>query len=368
MTTNNARSTIYRNRALFGLLLGILIVGILVYLLREPLMPFAVGLVVAYLLLPVIDWLEKRLPFYGKKGQYAQRIVIIILLFIVLLAVLVFGAIFLTTSVAGSFSSLFATLPNVITNGVTAIGGWIDSLIAPLSPDIQKQVNDAISTVGRSIGQTLRGAFMTGVSIVSASISFVIGFLILPFFLIFFLSNSHSLGKGFYSLFSRETNRHIHNIAHITNVIVGKYITCQLLLAAVVGVSAYIGFTIIGLDLAVTLAVIAGIFQLIPTLGGAMAAIIGIIVTLAVAPDKLFWVIIIFVIINFVVNTILAPKLQGEAVDLDPAIIIVLIVIGGYLGGIIGMILITPAVALAYDLYQYVRAEIGSPPIETPPL
>ncbi len=362
----STRTTFQKNKSLFLLLISALIVCVIVYLLREPLLPFAFGLVIAYLLLPMVDWLDRRMPFFEKKGHEIQRIVIIILTFVVILALIVLTGIFLTVSVAGSFSNLFTNAPSLITDGLYAISQWLESVIRILSVDQQKQIHDAINNVGGSIGQWLQGAFVSGMSFVGATVTFVIGFLTLPFFLIFFMANVHSLGKGFYSLFSEETGRHIRNIAAITDRIVGRYIGSQLLLALIVAVIAYIGFKILGLDLAAALAIIAGVFQLIPTIGGAMAAIVGLIVTLAIVPDKLIWVVIIYVLINFIGNTILAPKLQSNAVNIDPAIVMVLIIVGGYLGGILGMILITPIVAFLYDLYKYVRAEIQrSNPEET---
>ncbi|HAV10496.1 MAG TPA: hypothetical protein DCX22_02635 [Dehalococcoidia bacterium] len=361
-----AKTTFQKNRSLFTLLFGILIIGIIIYLLREPLLPFAFGLVIAYLLLPLVDWIDRRMPFFEKKGHYIQRVVIIVLTFVILLTLIVLIGIFLTVSVAGSFSNLFTNAPSIITDGLYAIGQWMESVIGTLTEDVQKQVHDAINNVGSSIGQWLQGAFITGISFVGASVTFVIGFLALPFFLIFFMANAHSLGKGFYTLFPGETGRHIRNIAGITDRIVGRYIGAQLLLAVIVAVTAYIGFMIVGLELAAALAIIAGVFQLIPTIGGAMAAIIGIIVIIAISPDKLVWVVVIYVLINFIGNTILAPKLQGDAVNIDPAIVMMLIIVGGYLGGILGMILITPIVALLYELYKYVNAEIQRSNSETP--
>jgi predicted PurR-regulated permease PerM len=91
---------------------------------------------------------------------------------------------------------------------------------------------------------------------------------------------------------------------------------------------------------------------------------VGIIVTLATAPSQVIWVTIAYMVINLAIGNILIAHIQGRAVNMDGAIVMILIVVGGYLGGIIGMILITPAVAIIFALYKYTLQELKRSQIE----
>ncbi len=71
--------TFKRNKALFLFLIGLVIVCAVIYVIREPLMPFALGFVFAYLTLPIVDWVDRKLPF-NHSGHATQRIIIILVL------------------------------------------------------------------------------------------------------------------------------------------------------------------------------------------------------------------------------------------------------------------------------------------------
>jgi predicted PurR-regulated permease PerM len=346
-----------RNRVLFSFLIGIIIICALIYMLRDPLLPFFIGFIIAYLLLPLVDWMDKRLPFQGR-GHEIQRIIIILITFLVILALVVLLLSLLLPSFISSFSHLLMNAPTLISNGLNTLGVWMESIVQTLTPDQQKPAHDIINNIGESIGNWLQSALLSGLQFIPSTLNFVIGLLTLPFFLILFLANIHNLDKGFYALFSTEIAYHVHNFFEILDKIFGRYIRAQVILAIVMGSLVYISLLLIGIEMAPSLAFIAGILQLIPVIGGALAAIIGIIITLAIAPSLFIWVLIAYLVINLVIGSVLIAKIQGHAVDIDASIVIILIIIGGYLAGIVGMILILPAVAIAFGLYKYALKEM----------
>lgn len=352
-----------RNRVLFLFLIGLIIFGALIYALREPLLPFFIGFVIAYLLLPVVDWIDKRLPFQ-KRGHEIQRIIIILVTFLIILALIGLIIFLIASSFIGSFSTLINNAPTIINKGLDTLGKWFDSLIRDLTPEQQKQTQDIVNNIGSAIGNWLQSAFMGGVKFIPATFTFVVGFMTLPFFLILFMANVHNLGKGFYSLFSSEIAYHIRNFIKILDNIFGRYIRAQILLALVMGFLVYIALFFIGIDMAPALALIAGAFQLVPAIGGALAGIVGVIITLAIAPAKVIWAVVAYLVINLVGGSVLTAKFHSSALNIDPSIVMILIILGGYLGGILGMILITPTVAIIYVLYKYVRQEMQRSQLE----
>ena len=353
-----------RNKTLFLFLIGLIILCALIYVLREALIPFFIGFIIAYLLLPVVDRIDRRLPLHKKRGREIQRIIIILVVFLVILIIICAIIFLVASSFIASFSTLIANAPTIISKGLDTLGGWFDSLLRNLTPAQQEQAQSVLNNIGTAIGDWLQSSFMSGLRFLPSTFTFVVGFMTLPFFLILFMANIHNLGKGFYSLFSSGIAYHVRNFARILDSVAGRYIRATFLLALVMGFLVYIALLVIGVRLAPALALVAAAFQLIPAIGGALAAIVGVIVALAVAPAKIIWVIIAYLVINLVGGSVLIAKFQGDALNIDSSIVMVLIVVGGFLGGILGMILITPTVAVLFALYKYVRQEIQRSQIE----
>ena len=95
---------------LVSLVVGIVAAFVLVYALRSALFPFAVGLVLAYLSLPVISWVEKRLPFRGRLQQ-TKRVTLIIVIYMIFLALVALLSFYLFTSVINAFLILINHAP-----------------------------------------------------------------------------------------------------------------------------------------------------------------------------------------------------------------------------------------------------------------
>ena len=106
------------------------------------------------------------------------------------------------------------------------------------------------------------------------------------------------------------------------------------------------------------LAVVAGICEFIPTIGPWIAGIIGVIVVLALAPDKVLWVAGLYLIVQLLENLLLVPRIHGGFLRINPALLLVILVLGSYVAGIWGMVLFPPLTALIVELYKYTRQRI----------
>lgn len=126
---------------------------------------------------------------------------------------------------------------------------------------------------------------------------------------------------------------------------IGSWFRGQLLLGIVIFVIDYIGLSIIGVPYALVLALIAGILEIIPTVGPIIAGITAALFALTISPWKALFVLIYYFAVQLVENNVLVPKIMQKAVGISPAIIIIAILIGAKLMGIIGAILAIPVAA-----------------------
>jgi len=111
-------------------------------------------------------------------------------------------------------------------------------------------------------------------------------------------------------------------------------------------------------SVAPVLAVFAGLTELIPTLGPWIGGVVAVIVTLAIAPEKVIWVALLFLVVQLLENSLLVPRIQGGYLRIHPAILVVLLVLGAYVAGFWGILLIAPFTATIVEIYKYVRHSI----------
>ena len=143
----------------------------------------------------------------------------------------------------------------------------------------------------------------------------------------------------------------------IIHDVFSKFIRGQLLEAVFVGVLSSIALTIVGIDYAIVIGVIAGICNMIPyvgpIVGTVLAAIMGL---LSGRPIKIIYAIIAMLIVQQIDNNLLAPKIVGESVGLHAVFTMLAIIIGGNAFGLIGMLIAVPLAAsfrILFNLYTY---------------
>ncbi|MDI7275278.1 MAG: AI-2E family transporter, partial [Anaerolineae bacterium] len=147
--------------------------------------------------------------------------------------------------------------------------------------------------------------------------------------------------------------------------VLGAYIRGQLVVAAVVGVLTTVSLFALGVDFAILLGFFAFVGDLIPTLGPILAAIPTVIIAALERPILGLWALLALIAVQQFESILIGPRVVGSIVRLTPAVIIVLLVIGGQLWGFIGLLIVVPLFALVRDLVRYVNwrtsAEAYSP-------
>jgi predicted PurR-regulated permease PerM len=343
-----------RHRNLIFFLIGLIVTFAILYALRSAIFPFIIGIIIAYLVHPLINWIETKLPYKGKYHQ-TKRIVLIFLIFILVIALIGLFIFYIISEVADSFIVLIQNAPSYITGAWKTIEGWLDSFRYSIPEEWQQELNNYIKEIGGKASGTIQQGVMSALEFIPTTVNFVLAFISLPIFLFFILKDTDKLKEGFYSYLTPGVAIHTHNVINIVENILGRYIRAQLFLGLVVATLVFIGLSVLRIKLAAPLAVVAGITELIPILGPWLGAAVGVLIALATAPDKVIWVAVVYLAVQQVENIFLVPRIQGGLLHINPAILMVLIVLGSYIAGIWGIILIAPLTATIVEIYKYVR-------------
>jgi predicted PurR-regulated permease PerM len=346
-----------RNRLILVAAL-LIIVGAMLYVARAALLPYILGLVVAYLVLPFVNWLERRMPSRFRERGLARPLSIL-LVYLVGVAVLAGVIAFLVPVIGAQVKDLWAARAELIGSA----SDLIQNLMARYQSDVPDRVRQAIEDnlsqmSGRIAGMVQDGLTQT-VSAVTSTISFVLGFIVVPFWLFYILNDQIKVSAGLMNLVPARFEDDVRNLLRISDDVFSAYIRGQLLLCLFIGVMATVGLMIVDVPYALVLGLVAGVFELIPFIGPLLGAVPGVIVAALVSWPTAGWAVLVFFIIQQVENLFLVPRISGHSVRLHPALVMVVLVVGNEAAGLWGMLLAVPVTALIRDVFKYLYLRIS---------
>lgn len=320
----------------------------------DPLVILILSMAVAFLLSPLVDFLEKyKVP----------RLPATLLVYIVVIGVLVgvgYMLIFSLIDQAVYFSK-------TITNFATALPDTFRSFINLLHN--QAGIPDA--NINAAIAQIQNTATQFAQSLAQNALNFFFIFtnalldILLIIVLSFYLTvDGKHMRTGLVSVTPRRFLPNLHLFDDALNRVVGNYIRGQLTLAVIIGIGTgfICGATGLG-NYALICGVLAFLFETIPMVGPALASIIPILLSLLLpGPFPRTLVIIgLFVVMQVLESNVLGPRIVGHAVGLHPVAAIMSLLVGAQLFGIFGALIATPVVAALWvvisSLYRSARGE-----------
>ena len=339
----------------------------ILYLARGALFPFVISIVLAQLLHPVVEFLEDRLPQHDR-WPGLTRIVSILVIYIVFGLVLA-GILYITVPpLFHEAEELVRSFPDLYERARTTAENWSRDLTERIPVELRAQAENAVAAGGDVLAGAVLGIIERTVSGVSNAVTLVIGLAIVPFFLFYILKDRERVVAGVYPMLSPTGRNHAQHVFHLVNRVIGSYVRAQLLSAVIVGGLVFIGLSILGVKFAAILGLVAGLFGLIPIIGPVLGAVPGLLVTLASSPDRIVWVVLVYVVVQLIENNLISPRIQGGALRLNPAFIMIILVVSSEVAGLWGVIVGIPLVAAARDVFVYFYKEWDqSPDVEAVP-
>jgi predicted PurR-regulated permease PerM len=184
---------------------------------------------------------------------------------------------------------------------------------------------------------------------VIGTIGTVVVILVLPYYL---LVEADSLQDGFLKLFPQERRPWIARVIHDVTSKVGAWLNGQLLLSAIIGITASIGLWLLGVPYFYVLGLIAAAGEFVPIIGPIVAAIPAVLLGLTQSVHTAVFVIVYFSVQQFIEGNILVPKVMQRQVGVSAWSVIVALLIGSELLGVVGAILAVPSAAIVQVFLQ----------------
>ena len=360
-------STQARRNRLVLVAVGVGIVAALLVLARGALFPFILTGILAYILYPIVSAVESRMPG-RRRWPDLSRIVAIWLIFLLGLAVLAGILALVVPPTLGQAADFIDEVPDYYGRARAAIEDWNAEYVERVPEDVRMQIEEYAASSGSILISAARTVVLRTLGAVTNVVSTVIGVAVVPFLLFYLLKDRETAVSGIYSLMPPEARRHAVNVLAIVNRVFGAYIRAQLTLGVIVGLVVSLGLFLLGIKFSMLLGIVAGVTELIPIIGPLLGAIPGVFVTLATAPEKVLWVVLLYAGVQAVENVVLVPRIQGHAVGVNPAIIMVALMVGSEAAGLWGVFLAVPVTAVGRDIFNYFHAEWSKPPEPDDPI
>lgn len=353
--TSQERAGQYRVLLIIG---ALAIVAWVLWTARSALFPFILGTIIAYVLLPIVNWLEHLLPDRGIL-HHVRRTIAVLVVYIVGLIILVIAFMTIGPTIYRETTELVESIPNYWETLRDESNYWNQRYEEDVPDDVKAQIESNLDQVGSAVTSAVQTGLLTTVGTVRRFVGIVFGLLILPLWLFYVLKDQKNGSSFFYGLWPVHLRADVHNIVRIVDRVLGRYIRGQLFLGVVVGSVSGIGFWVIGVQQPLALGMIAGILETVPILGPWISFLVAALVVLATDPSKIIPVAILCFMVQQLENTFLVPKIQGTAVQMSPAVIMILLVVGGAVWGIIGVVVIVPLAAVARDVFVYIHGRLA---------
>ena len=318
--------------------------------LMNVLMPFFLGLIIAYILYLPCKKIEnlykktKKKRFVNKHARglsilttYIIAIIIIIIILNVIIPIVIQSLTDLFTNLPGYYNSVIEQINSLPEDNIlrsekaTEIIESIKNIdiIAPINMEkIQEYIKSFISAI-----ETIFDAFIA--IIVSIYIllqrSQIVGF----------------LSRLTNAIFKEDTYLKIKKYFIKGNTVFFKFLTSQVLDAILVGILVSIAMSILGVKYSVLLGFMIGLFNLIPYFGAIVAVIIAVLITILTGGfGKALLMAIVVIILQQIDANIINPKIVGDSLEISQLLVIFAVTIGGAYFGILGMFLAVPVVAI----------------------
>lgn len=350
---------------LVGTLLGLVAFFLLLRVLADVLVPFAIALLLAYVLHPAVAWFESRLRNRGLAVLLTVVGSVLILVLVVWMGARLVGA---ELREMGTFAEQLRDRGSDVYHRVEALvegegrPAWLQEGIQAVrdrlgSPEeVQSMASDALGMLAPRLFGFVGGV----VGVLGGVVRFLLGLtgvLIVFLYLVFLLLDYPLVQNTWKDLLPPRYRASVVSFLDDFARVMSRYFRGQLLVAAVVGVLFAIGFQIIGLKLAIVMGLFVGLLNMIPYLQivalvpAGLLAIVRAVETGGSIGTSLLWVGLVFAVVQAIQDAVLVPRILGKSTGLRPAVLLLGIFVWGKLLGFLGLVLAIPLTCLGVTYY-----------------
>ncbi len=334
--------------------IGLVVAGVLfAYFIRSTIPILVLALLVAYLLNPIVTFLTRRFKL--------SRTLAAGITYLVLIAILIETTILVTPNIARQVSTLISDFDGLVLrllevgNQMPLLSSWVGGLdAAQVSLQLRQEARDLLEQSPR---------FIAGAA---SSLFNVFLILVLSFYLV---KDAEKIAQRIRDAVPASYLDDFDRIVRELDQVWAGFLRGQVVLALIIGTITTIALTVLGVRSALVLGILAGLLEVVPTIGPIIAMIPAVFIALfqgsanwAIEPTIFaLIVILVYFAIQQLENHVIVPNVLGASVNLPPVLILAGTIVGASLAGVLGIFLAAPVIATARLFFQFILRNLFEP-------
>jgi len=312
--------------------------------------PFMYGLILAFLMSPIVSFFEMKAFASFKWKKSTKRILSVLLSLLITFKIIVLFFSFIIPQLIISLSSISEKLPEYIVIVEDLLGEWLvsyrlDNEWVNLLLDSSE---DLLVTFLKTIQGYLPLILDYSWQFTKMIFNLLLGIAIAMYVLIDRERFSLQAKKLIYFISNQKTGDYLIDLSRLSSSMVHRFILGKMLDSFIIGVICYVGMLVLGLSYPLLLSVIVGVTNMIPVFGPFIGAIPGALILLLVDPFQALWFILFIILLQQFDGNFLGPRILGDSMGLPSLWIMFAIIVGGGYFGVVGMFLGVPIFAVIY--------------------
>jgi predicted PurR-regulated permease PerM len=293
-------------------------------------------------------------------ARFLPRGLSILLSFLLVVGLFVLAALYLVPLVAEQFAALVRAVPGIATiverYVSDVLGALQDRGLVPSDPQelVSRVRDDLVSAVRSVAGNVLGGAL----GFVFGTFSFVLTLFGVVFIGAYLLVDVRRVKAAWLRAWPHGYRRDARTLWNAFGYSLSRYLGGLALVLAIQGVVSAVGLFLLGVPYALVLGAFVSVTAVIPYLGAWLSAIPAVIVALTVSPTTALLTALLFLGIQQLEGNFLTPKIQGNTLHVHPILVFLAVIVGGGLGGIFGVIVAVPALAVLRVVFDFFRVRL----------
>ena len=328
---------------ILGVAIAVAVVIEVVWISRQVITWVVISLFLAVALNPFVSWIERR-------GHIGRGPAIGIAYIVVALAIIAIGWTFVPKLV-DEVNGLVQALPGYVhdlTHGRGRLG------FLERKYHVVEKVREQVHNGG---AKRLLGLSGTAVAVTKSALTIIAASIAIVFLTFFMLLEGRAWIDRFYDLLPQRSQSRWRRVGHDVYRTIGGYITGNLLISLIAGVSITIVLLVMGVQFAVALGLLVAILDLVPLAGATIAGIVVVGVSFLHSVPAGIVVAVFFIVYQQLENHFLQPVIYGRTVQLSPLVVLVAVLVGAALAGILGALAAIPVAGTIQVLVRDMLAQ-----------
>ena len=296
----------------------------------------------------------------GFLSRFMLRGLAILLSFLLVVGLIVLAVLYLVPLVVEQFVALISAVPGIASTAEQYLRDALSFLqnrgLLPTNSDqiFSRMRDDLVSAAQTVAGNLLSGAF----GIVYSTFGFAVTLFGVVFVGAYLLVDVRRMKAAFLRAAPHGYRHDAKTLWEAFGYSLSKYLGGLALILAIQGGVSAVGLFLLGVPYALVLGVVVSIMAVIPYLGAWISGLLAVIVALTVSPTTALLTALLFLGIQQLEGNFLTPKIQGNTLHVHPILVFLAVIIGGGLGGIPGVIVAVPTLAVLRVLFDFFRVRL----------